>query len=400
LPVFDGLTGFDTTCYTTDGPEFPAGGSTNALGNDIWFAYTSTCTGQLVASMCMSGNYHGGYDSYMAMYHDPAYPDQCPCPGGGPAPAWTVGTSDEDCNGIADGGSGLIDGVIVFPGECYLVRLGGWGDQSEAASDGGRGLVDISCLPSACFPSTTPQLERLDLPELFDPPSNKVRYLSFEAQDVGKTGYVRIRFVDLPSPYDTWNGLDLYVQPPQVYCENAGTSQGACPGQVGGLPSTTFLASTLDCTPPDAYDWAGAGTVHVFHEGIIPGGIYHVQVADSSCATGVEASWSLPLVVEMSSWADLVQDCTTTPCKPPDGSAAIADVTAVLDKFKNLQGNVIKARADLEGSPAGDHRLPDQSINITDVTYCLGSFLGEQYPGPGFPPPSPRPCTGFVAGAP
>jgi hypothetical protein len=90
-------------------------------------------------------------------------------------------------------------------------------------------------------------------------------------------------------------------------------------------------------------------------------------------------------------WADLVQDCTTIPCKPPDGSTGIVDVTAVLDKFKNLPGNVIKARADLEGSPAGDHRIPDQAINITDVTYCLGAFLGETYPPPGFPAPGDPP---------
>ena len=93
-------------------------------------------------------------------------------------------------------------------------------------------------------------------------------------------------------------------------------------------------------------------------------------------------------------WADLVQDCTTTPCKPPDGTTAIADVTAVLDKFKNLQGNVTKVRADIEGSPAGDHRIPDQSINITDVTYCLGAFLGETYPPPGFPAPGNPPVCG------
>jgi hypothetical protein len=63
----------------------------------------------------------------------------------------------------------------------------------------------------------------------------------------------------------------------------------------------------------------------------------------------------------------------------------------VLDKFKNLNGNVKKVRADIEGSPAGDHRIPDQSINISDVTYCLGAFLGEGYPPTGFPAPSDPP---------
>jgi hypothetical protein len=70
---------------------------------------------------------------------------------------------------------------------------------------------------------------------------------------------------------------------------------------------------------------------------------------------------------------------------------SIVDVTAQLDKWKNLPGNIQKVRGDIEGSPAGDHRIPDQATAITDVTYCLGAFLGESYPGPGFPPPSPPP---------
>ena len=65
------------------------------------------------------------------------------------------------------------------------------------------------------------------------------------------------------------------------------------------------------------------------------------------------------------------------PCLPPDGTVGVtSDVTAILDKFKNLPGAVAKARADIE--PA----LPDQRINITDVTYCLDGFLGLPYPFP------------------
>jgi hypothetical protein len=326
LVVGDGLTGFDTTCYTTDGPEFPGGGTANALGKDIWFAYTTTCTGELVASMCMSGNGDGGYDSFMAMYHDPDFPDECLCPGSGAPPPSTIGVSDEGCNGIADEGSGYMDGMIVFPGECYLVRLGGWGNGSEDVAGAGRGLVDIACTASACFPSTPPEPERLDLN--LDPISQKVRYLSFVAQDVGHTGFVRVTFVDLPAPYDTWNGVEMYVEPPLTYCENAGVAQqDPCPSDAGGLPTSYFLASRLSCSPPEAYDWAGAGVVHVFDEGIVPGGIYHIQMADSSCSTAVEGSFSDPLVVVMADWADVVQDCSTNPCRPPDGITGIVDVT-------------------------------------------------------------------------
>ena len=86
-------------------------------------------------------------------------------------------------------------------------------------------------------------------------------------------------------------------------------------------------------------------------------------------------NYSTPLTVETAAWGDVVRDCTATPCGPPDGTVGIAtDVTALLDKFKNLTGAPIKARCDLEPSE------PDMLINITDVTYGLDAFRGFGYP--------------------
>jgi hypothetical protein len=229
---------------------------------------------------------------------------------------------------------------------------------------------------------------------MFYPVSQKLRYLSFSAGETGTTQGVRVTLVDLPVPYAHWNGTQLWVQRPEAYCENAGVTQaGECPTQVGDLPSTTFWGATLGCDPYWT-DWTQYDLVHVFHEGVVPDGVYDVQSLYDTCSLADEAAYSLPLTLTQSVWADVVQDCTTLPCSPPDGSPGIADVTAILDKWKNLPGNVIKARADIEGSAAGDHRIPDQAINITDVTYCLGSFLGEVYPPPGFPLPSDPPVCG------
>ncbi len=61
------------------------------------------------------------------------------------------------------------------------------------------------------------------------------------------------------------------------------------------------------------------------------------------------------------------------------------DVTAILNKFKNLGGAPIKARSDLDMS------LPDQKINISDVTLCLEAFRGFPYPFTPGPPPPPCP---------
>ncbi len=253
--------------------------------------------------------------------------------------------------------------------------------------DGNGDGQDDGC---QCPQSSQPEPERLDLPT--DPISQKVRYLSFSAGDAGQTQAIRVTFVDLPAPYDHWNGTQLWVQPPEVFCENAGVREGgSCPAQVGGLPQNWFWGAELGCDPYWT-DWTQYDLVHVWHEGIIPDGTYDLQAIDSMCPTYEESAYSLPLTLTQSIWADLVRDCEPPgPCSPPNGSTDIADITAVLDKWKNLTGNVSKVRADIEGSPSGDHRVPDQAINITDVTYCLGAFLGDTYPGPGFPPPSDPP---------
>jgi hypothetical protein len=165
---------------------------------------------------------------------------------------------------------------------------------------------------------------------------------------------------------------------------------GCCPEVVGDLPSTTFWAAELDCDPVFT-DWTAYDVVHVSNEGIIPGGVYGIQVVDDTCSLNAEESYSAPLTLTQSGWADLVVDCSTTPCGPPDGITAIVDVTAILDKYKNLPGNVTKARADIEGCPAGNCPVVDQLINISDVTYCLAAFLGDPYPPLGFPSPGDPP---------
>ncbi len=260
-------------------------------------------------------------------------------------------------------------------------------DIAGGAPDGNANGIPDEC---ECFPSSPAEPELLDL-EL-DPISQKIRYLSFMAGEATRSQAVRVTFSSVPSPYDHWNGTQLWVQQPQVYCENAGVAQAdPCPEVVGELPSVDFWGAGLGCDPYFT-DWTAYDVVHVWNEGIIPGASYDIQVVDDTCSLASEESYSTALTLTQSGWADLIQDCTTTPCKPPDGSTGIVDVTAILDKWKNLPGNVKKVRADIEGSPGGDHRIPDQAINITDVTYCLGAFLGETYPPPGFPTPSDPPA--------
>ncbi len=290
-----------------------------------------------------------------------------------------------DCNN-----NGVSDNDDLAAGTSPDCNTNGVPDECDV-SDGASLDENVNGIPDECecLPSSAAEPELLDLPG--NPVSQKVRYLSFAAGDAGWSQAIRVTFADIPSPYEHWIGTQLWVQQPQEYCENSGTAQGSpCPTTVGDLPSTTFYGATLGCDPY-WFEWTPRGLVHVWNEGIVPGGVYHVQVVDAPCSTETEEDYSVPLILTQSNWADLVQNCTTTPCGPPEGSTGIVDVTAVLDKWKNLPGNVMKVRADIEGSPSGDHRVPNQTIDITDVTYCLGAFLGDTYPPPGFPPPRDPP---------
>lgn len=241
-------------------------------------------------------------------------------------------------------------------------------------------------LTTPCFPSLPAQPERLPLPS--GPVSQKSRYLSFRAGDAGRSQAIRVTFADLPAPYNTWNGAEMWVGEPKTYCENGGqaTPPGTGCGQAGGLP-TEFQAATLQCGSHFA-DWSSVDVIHVFHEGIVPDGIYHVQVVAETCELTDPAGYSDLLEITMSRWGDAVGTYDEhSGWWPPDGIVGIpSDVTAVLEKFKNLPGNLTKARADLE--PA----RPDLLVNITDVTSALDAFRGFPYP---FEPSGPPPCTGM-----
>jgi len=143
-------------------------------------------------------------------------------------------------------------------------------------------------------------------------------------------------------------------------------------------------AAKLQCEPYYT-DWGALGTVHLYHESIVPSGTYIIEALDEGCDRTIEENYSAPLTISTSKWGDVVGDCTTNPCGPPDGIVNVTtDVTAVLDKFRNLEGAPIKARSDI------DPNRPDQIINMTDVTHVLDAFRGFDYPfEPGPPPPCP-----------
>jgi hypothetical protein len=130
------------------------------------------------------------------------------------------------------------------------------------------------------------------------------------------------------------------------------------------------------------------GMLHVYHEGIVPRGVYRIEVVDCGCDLGDPASYSPPLDLTETRWGDLCGPFVAGMYPAPDGRVDITvDVTADLNKFGNRPGSPIKARADVE--PA----CLDWKINITDVSRVLDAFRGLAYPfGPLNPDPCQSPC--------
>ena len=205
------------------------------------------------------------------------------------------------------------------------------------------------------------------------------RYMAFVGGNSGRQTAMRVTFTSLPAPFDVLNGQTMWVGEPQEVSENAGKVD---PSGAPGWPS--FTAATLQCDPLFT-DWSAFGVVHVFHEAVIPGATYEMRALDEACDFTAQGGYSTPLELNTSLWGDVVRDCVTTPCGPPDGSVDIAtDAAAVLDKFKNLEGAPVKARCDLEPN------RPDARVNISDVTSILDAFRGFDYPFAG-PLPCPPP---------
>jgi hypothetical protein len=221
------------------------------------------------------------------------------------------------------------------------------------------------------------------------PKMERSRYLSFTSLTAGRETALRVTFTSLPAPYDAWNGGQMWVGPPTEYCENAGQNlppPGGCGPAAGEAP--TFMASTLQCEPY-YMDWSALDAVHVFHEGVVSRGTYDIQSLDLGNDPSVEDHYTFPVQITTSRWGDVVSNCATYPCGPPDGSVDITtDVTALLDKYRNALGAPVQVRADLVDYAGGV--APDQKTTIRDIVVAIDAFLGIGYPfAPGPPPCAP-----------
>ncbi len=274
-------------------------------------------------------------------------------------------------------------------------------------------LVFAKLPPPVCLPSSPPQPETLAATSLQSLPetgtganasgialNTKNRFVSILAGDAGRGQAIRVRFVDLPVPFDAWNfantGQDFFVGEPFQACENSG--QVRCPNPptctgcatAGGMAREWFWAAGLVCDKNSAHymDWTTIDVVHLFHEGFVPQGVYDIQLVDSSCPLQDEDSYSVPLTMTQARWGDVCGPGPGGACSAvADGSVDVQnDVLGVLGKFANtfpLQ----KARADIDPGDDGFNNGPDLKVNVAnDVLFALDAFTGAPYPfAPGDP---------------
>ena len=243
-----------------------------------------------------------------------------------------------------------------------------------------------------CFQSSPPIADSLGA---------KNRALGIIVGDPGRTQAIRLRFLDLPAPYNAWNGATMWVGDPRRAVEFATHFSLGAAYNASFLSCTpvfvdwTEILGSCSAPPRRCFSSANLGeecsiddecvpaVVQVFHEGIIPDAEYELQVLDSSCDPDNEDHYSLPLTLKTSRWGDVVGDCSTKPCGESNGGVDIIDILATLFGFVGNIDAMIKARADLE--PA----CPDLVINITDALRCVEAFQGLPYP---FAPTTEDPC--------
>ncbi len=223
---------------------------------------------------------------------------------------------------------------------------------------GGLFVLDASAaVGSSCAPVSAPLSE----PDAI----LRNRYLSVTPSNSNRQTALRVRLADLPPPFEDLNGSTKWVDLPEDVVDRID-------------PVTTIKRSRLACQPVFA-DWGSMGTLFVADDDIVPDGIYEVQQIGLGCDRDLEESYSAPLSMATSGrWGDLVGENSIS---PPNDDTNFIDVSAVVDKFKQVIGAVGVEAADLQPSE------PNGVIDFSDISVCLDAFRGFPYPYSG-----PEPC--------
>jgi hypothetical protein len=340
-------TPFNNFCTNSDGPmDQTCEGATTRMLNDLWYKFVAPETGEAVIETCDTTS---EFDTVMAVYTTGTA--TCPCP---------TDTGDQlDCNddGCVFSGAGSSLTLNVTTGVCYTIRVGGFNGEK------GRGVLHIdvgggTVLPNAVNP---------------DPGVNKTRFISFTNPNAVETA-IRVKLTSLHHvvppytggasvPFTAFEGQYRWVGPPAQYIES--TAQP--------IP---FYASFLQCTP-HYRNWSTVGLLHVSGTEVVPSSLYDVQTFAASCQGNEAACTAISAVVQFATtrWGDV-----EAPYQPPDPTQQpnVADISALVNKFKSALGAPIKVRALLTPSLLTSQMGVDVAFN--QISACVDAFKGTPYP--------------------
>jgi hypothetical protein len=209
----------------------------------------------------------------------------------------------------------------------------------------------------------------------------KNRYVSFMAGDSGQQQAMQLTFASMPG-YEYAESRTMWVQEPSPVTEASGSSDPT--------PEPSFWAAGLGCDPYYT-DWSVYGTIDVYDDAIVPGAVFEVRAIDEVCYTGSPGNYSEPLEVAMSVAGDVVGASLTPPASAPQGTVDFIDIAALVNKFRNDEGAIRKARGDIMGNGPLD-ALPNRKVDFIDITVAVDAFRGEATPPIG--PPVDDPCSG------
>ena len=336
-------------------------------------------------------------------------PDECQIAVSSPAlggPFFCTTNCDPDCNLNAIPDTCEIAGndcnANQIPDSCELDECAGSPDCADCNNNGLLDACDLSAcgadpdcadcnentVPDACDISAgAPDGNSDGIPDACQvspvvPQAGvwKTRFLSFTPPaGAGEQSALRVRLVSLhhvnppynvgaPTPFTAFEGETLWVGPPSNSVEST------------ALPEV-FRWAYLQCAP-HYRDWSTVGLVHVTGSAIVPSSIYEVERLAASCL-GAEDTCSFvssPMTFETTRWGDV-----DAPYNPPAITAQpdIADVSAMVSKFRSLITAPNKARVIIAGNDAnGNINIPTMTndFNFSHIAACVAAFRGEPYP--------------------
>jgi hypothetical protein len=246
-------------------------------------------------------------------------------------------------------------------------------DDCEAFEDcNGNGIMDICDGPSGYsddvnengIPDECECTSLTVLPPLTAGVANN-RFLSLSPDNPGMQTALRITVTDAPEESGELVGARFWVGQPRAISESSGDDGDAAPA---------FTGAGVGCAPYYA-DWGAFDTIHVYGEPIAPGVVYEVEAIAEGCALLFEDNYSAPLPTPTSAqWGDVTGGWTGSEWSAPEGAADFVDISALVDKFKNVPTAPSKVRTDLAG------QLLDLRVDFVDIAYAVDAFGGSDYP--------------------